>query len=114
LFLGNEELLKRMVVNLVDNAIRYTPEGGTASVKLRCEESRARLLISDSGIGIPVECLPRVFDRFYRVNDSRARANGGSGLGLSIVKLAAESHRGSVEVTSEPGHGSTFAVSLPL
>lgn len=114
LFQGNEELLKSMVVNLVDNAIRYTPNGGCVSVRLRCEQSRAQLVIADSGIGIPPECLPRVFDRFYRVNDFRARANGGSGLGLSIVKLAAECHRGSVRVTSEPDRGSTFAVSLPL
>jgi heavy metal sensor kinase len=119
-FLGDEELLKRMVINLLDNAIRYTPGGGAVSVKLTCEpmnqsgSSCARLIISDSGMGIPPECLGRVFDRFYRVDDSRARANGGSGLGLSIVKLAAESHRGSVGLVSEPNHGSTFTVSLPL
>jgi two-component system, OmpR family, phosphate regulon sensor histidine kinase PhoR len=103
-----------MVVNLVDNAIRYTPEGGSVSVKLRSEASRARLVVADTGIGIPRESLGRVFDRFYRVQDSRMRPNGGSGLGLSIVKLAAESHQGSVEVESELDRGSTFAVSLPL
>jgi len=113
-FLGDEELLKRMVVNLLDNAIRYTPAGGAVSVKLMCEQSCARLVISDTGVGIPPECAGRVFDRFYRVDDSRARANGGSGLGLSIVKLVAESHRGSVELVSEPSRGSTFTVSLPL
>lgn len=111
---GNEELLRRMVVNLVDNAIRYTPDGGSVSVKLRSEATRARLVVADTGIGIPRESLERVFDRFYRVQDSRMRSNGGSGLGLSIVKLAAESHQGSVEVESEPDRGSTFAVSLPL
>jgi heavy metal sensor kinase len=114
LILGNEELLKRMVVNLVENAIRYTPDGGSVSVKLQSEASRAHLVVADTGIGIPRESLGRVFDRFYRVQDSRMRPNGGSGLGLSIVKLAAESHQGSIEVESEPDRGSTFAVSLPL
>ena len=113
-FHGNEELLRRMIVNLVDNAIRYTPDGGSVSVKLTCEPSFARLVVSDTGIGIPPECLERVFDRFYRVGDPRTRANGGSGLGLSIVELAAESHRGSVDVISEPGQGSTFTVTLSL
>jgi heavy metal sensor kinase len=113
-FRGDEELLKRMAVNLLDNAIHYTPPGGAVSVKLTCEQSCARLVISDTGIGIPAECAGRVFDRFYRVDNSRARADGGSGLGLSIVKLAAESHQGSVDVVSEPGRGSTFTVRLPL
>ncbi len=114
LFHGNEELLRRMIVNLVDNAIRYTPAGGTVSVKLSCERPVARLTVSDTGIGIPPESIDRVFDRFYRVRDPRAQANGGSGLGLSIVKLAAESHHGSVNVVSQPGHGSTFTVNLSL
>jgi heavy metal sensor kinase len=114
MFKGNEELLRRMIVNLIDNAIRYTPAGGSVSVALTCEQSCARLEVSDTGIGIPPESVERVFDRFYRVEDSRTRASGGSGLGLSIVKLAAESHRGSVSLVSEPNRGSTFTVSLPL
>ena len=111
---GNEELLRRMIVNLLDNAIRYTPVGGSVCVKLTSEPSVAHLIVSDTGIGIPPECVDRVFDRFYRVADPRMRTNGGSGLGLSIAKLAAESHRGSVEVVSEPGQGSTFTVNLNL
>src|SRR6267142_3967361 len=107
-FHGNEELLRRMIFNVVDNAIRYTPDGGSVSVKLTSESATAQLAVSDTGIGIPPECAGRVFDRFYRVGDARPPTNGGSGLGLSIVKLAAESHQGSVELTSEPGHGSTF------
>jgi two-component system OmpR family sensor kinase len=113
-FHGNEELLQRMIVNLIDNAIRYTHEGGSVSVKLTSDSSRAQLVVSDTGIGIPQESLGRVFDRFYRVGDIRMRANGGSGLGLSIVKLAAESHRGSVALASEPGEGSTFTVTFSL
>jgi two-component system OmpR family sensor kinase len=113
-FRGNEELLKRMAVNLLDNAIHYTPSGGSVSVKLASEPPWVRLSVCDTGVGIPPECLERVFDRFYRVNQSRARADGGSGLGLSIVKLAAESHQGSVHLISQLGRGSTFTVRLPL
>jgi heavy metal sensor kinase len=113
-FRGNEELLKRMAVNLLDNAIHYTPSGGSVSVKLASGAARVRLIVSDTGIGIPPESVERVFDRFYRVDESRARADGGSGLGLSIVKLAAESHQGSVHLVSQVGRGSTFTVSLPL
>jgi heavy metal sensor kinase len=114
-FRGNEELLRRMAVNLLDNAINYTPSGGSISVTLERDPACLRLTVSDTGIGIPHECMGRVFDRFYRVDESRARAGGGSsGLGLSIVKLAAESHHGSVHLASEPGRGSTFTVILPL
>lgn len=113
-FHGNEELLQRMIVNLVDNAIRYTPEGGSVSVKLTSNSSCSQLVVSDTGIGIPPESIGRVFDRFYRVRDVPTLANGGSGLGLSIVKLAAESHRGSVALVSKPGQGSTFTVTLSL
>jgi heavy metal sensor kinase len=113
-FQGNEELLKRMAVNLLDNAIRYTPAGGCVSVRLASDSAWARLSVTDTGIGIPPECVDRLFDRFYRVDESRGRAEGGSGLGLAIVKLASESHHGTVQLTSELGRGSTFTVSLPL
>ena len=112
MFHGNEELLQRMIVNLVDNAIRYTPDGGAISVKLTSDNSTARLVVSDTGIGIPSESIGRVFDRFFRIRDPRTRTNGGSGLGLSIVKLAAESHGGLVDLSSQPGRGSTFTVTL--
>ena len=113
-FEGDEELLKRMTVNLVHNAIQYTPSGGSVSVQLSRQNGSGILSVSDTGMGIPPGSIDRVFDRFYRVADSRTRADGGSGLGLSIVKLAAESHGGSVSVASEPGAGSTFTVRLPL
>jgi heavy metal sensor kinase len=113
-FHGDEELLKKMVMNLLYNAIQYTPAGGSVSVDLHGGNGCARLNITDTGIGIEAAFLPRVFDRFYRVAESRTRADGGSGLGLSIVKLAAESHGGTVSVISEPGRGSTFTVCLPL
>lgn len=115
LFFGNEELLRRMIVNLVENAIRYTSGGGTVAVKLFSEPANARLVVSDTGIGIPPEYVGRIFDRFYRVEDSLKRVSvGGNGLGLSIVKLAAEYHQGTVGVVSEINQGSVFTVSLPL
>jgi heavy metal sensor kinase len=113
-FSGDEELLKRMTFNLVHNAIQYTPSSGAVSVRLTKDNERACLTVCDTGIGIPADSVNRVFDRFYRVAESRTRAEGGSGLGLSIVKLAAESHGGSVGVESEPGSGSKFTVSLPF
>ena len=107
---GDLELLTR---NLLDNAIRYTPEGGSVSIHLSRENGNAVLSIRDSGIGIPAKDLPRIFERFYRVDRARARETGGTGLGLSIVRHIAESHGGSVTADSELGRGSTFTVSLP-
>jgi heavy metal sensor kinase len=112
--LGDAELLRRMTFNLLDNAIHYTPSGGSVAVRLLREDSWARLTVSDTGIGIPPESAPRVFDRFFRVENGRRSRAGGAGLGLSIVKLAAESHQGRVEMQSEVGKGSKFEVTLPL
>ena len=108
---GDLELLTR---NLLDNAIRYTPEGGSVSINLSRDDGRAVLSIKDSGVGIPTKDLPRVFERFYRVDRARARETGGTGLGLSIVRHIAESHGGSVTAESELGKGSIFRVSLPV
>jgi len=113
-FHGDEELLRRMTVNLLHNAIQYTPSGGAVTVNLRRENCHSVLTVSDTGTGIPQASIDRIFDRFYRVAEARARADGGSGLGLSIVKLAAECHGGAVSVSSKPGNGSTFTVRLPL
>ena len=110
---GNEELLHRMIVNLIDNAIQYTPDGGSVNVELTSAHELTRLKVADTGIGIPGDLTERVFDRFFRIEASRNRASGGAGLGLSIVKLAAESHHGTVHLQSEPGRGSTFTIELP-
>src|SRR5262245_28452653 len=112
-FRGDEELIRRMVINLLDNAIKYTPGGGSVSVKLWREDGRIKLRVTDNGIGIPAEAAARVFERFYRVDRARSRVEGGSGLGLSIVKWIAEAHQGSVSLESAPEHGSSFTVSLP-
>lgn len=108
---GDLELLTR---NLLDNAIRYTPEGGSIAIHLSRQNGNALLSINDTGVGIPTKDLPRVFERFYRVDRARARGTGGTGLGLSIVRHIAESHGGFVTADSELGIGSTFTVSLPV
>ena len=112
-FRGDEELVRRMVMNLIDNAIRYTPEGGSVTASLEAGGSSAAIRISDTGTGIALEAAPHVFERFYRGDKARSRQDGGFGLGLAIVKWIAESHRGAVELESTPGVGSTFTVTLP-
>jgi len=112
-FRGDEALLRRLLINLLDNAIRYTPPGGKVSASLEADPAAARIRISDTGVGIPPEAAPHVFERFYRADKARSRQDGGFGLGLSIVKWIAESHNGSVELTSNPGPGTTFTVTLP-
>ncbi|HEX5081235.1 MAG TPA: heavy metal sensor histidine kinase, partial [Blastocatellia bacterium] len=113
-FRGDEDLLRRMVVNLLDNAIKYTPDGGSVSVRLWRDNGLVKLRVTDNGIGIPAEAAARVFERFYRIDKARSRAEGGSGLGLPIVKWIAEAHHGSVNLESAPEHGSSFTISLPI
>jgi heavy metal sensor kinase len=111
---GDEARLRELFMNLLDNAIRYTPTPGTVSVSLRREGQMAVVAITDTGVGIPAEDIPLIFERFYRVDKSRSRAEGGSGLGLAICRHIAEAHGGKIEVESQVGAGSTFSVWLPL
>jgi heavy metal sensor kinase len=111
-FRGDEELLRRMVVNLLDNAIRYTPSGGKVSASLEAIGSDIRIRVADTGVGITPEASKHVFERFFRADKARSRQQGGFGLGLAIVKWIAESHHGTVELISEPGAGTTFTVRL--
>lgn len=110
---ANATQITQIALNLIDNAINYTTDGSVA-VRISVNEGYATLSVTDSGIGIPSEDLPRIFERFYRVDKSRSRASGGTGLGLSIVKHMVESHDGSVSVESTLNRGSTFTVQLPL
>jgi heavy metal sensor kinase len=112
-FRGDEELVRRMVMNLIDNAIRYTPEGGRVTVALESRGGDVAIRVSDTGAGIAPEAVPHVFERFYRGDKARSRQDGGFGLGLAIVKWVAESHGGAVELATVPGTGSTFTVTLP-
>ena len=110
---GDETQLTSMFTNLVDNAVKYTPPGGRVEVVGGSESSEITIRISDTGIGIPEGKIPRIFERFYRVDKARSKATGGTGLGLSIVRHVAENHGGRVTVQSTPGEGSTFTVHLP-
>jgi two-component system phosphate regulon sensor histidine kinase PhoR len=112
-FEADPELLERAVSNLVDNAIKYTPEGGRVLLRARAEPGAVSITVEDTGIGIPEADVPRVFERFYRVDKSRSRELGGTGLGLAIVKHVAQLHEGSVEAWSRPGQGSRFTLRLP-
>jgi heavy metal sensor kinase len=111
---GDRARLKQVVVNLLDNAIKYTPPGGRVRLSVRREADSAVLEVADDGIGIPAEALPHVFKRFFRVDVSRSRAQGGAGLGLAIVKSICTAHGAEVEVQSTPGAGSVFRVRAPL
>ena len=110
---GDPSLLRRMLSILLDNAIKYTPEKGSIIVSLTQEGGNAKIQMSDTGIGIPADALPRIFDRFYRVDESRAGSGESSGLGLAIAKWVVEAHHATIDVASIPGQGSTFTVLIP-
>jgi len=110
---GSAGDLGLMVNNLLDNAIRYSPDGGEVRATLRHRDGQIELQVADTGLGIPARDLDRVFERFYRVDPARSRGTGGTGLGLAIVRHVAQSHGGDVEVRSVLGTGSTFIVRLP-
>jgi signal transduction histidine kinase len=133
---GDGQRLKQLLRNLVDNGVKYTPPGGQVNLALRAArreapepnpksqipnpkspeafDSWAEIVVQDTGVGIPPDALPRIFERFYRVDPARSRETGGAGLGLCIAKTIAEAHGGRIEVRSAPGAGSLFTVLLPL
>lgn len=112
---ADEDRLRQIFVNLLSNAISYTPEGGKVEVRISLtEQEQVRIEISDTGIGIPEKDLPRIFERFYRVDKARSRSSGGTGLGLSIVKHLVELHKGTITVQSVVGKGTTFILELPI
>ena len=106
--------LGQVVYNLIDNAIKYTPEGGTVTVQLTGDSRKAVLTVRDTGIGIPEKDVAHIFDRFYRVDKARSRATGGSGLGLAIVRAIVQHYRGDITVNSVLDQGTTFTVSFPI
>lgn len=113
--LGDQDRLKQVLVNLVGNALKYTPTGGTVTVALKEENGQAQITISDTGPGVPAEDLPHIFERFYRSEKSRTRSKeGGFGLGLSIARFLVRAHNGTITVASEEGVGTIFTVTLPL
>jgi two-component system phosphate regulon sensor histidine kinase PhoR len=111
---ADPDRLRQVFVNLIDNAIKYNKDGGTISISAMQDNAKVTFTVADAGIGIPQQDLPRVFERFYRVDKARSRELGGTGLGLSIVKHIVETHGGAVSVKSELGQGSAFSFTLPL
>jgi len=111
---GDEELLIRLLWNIIDNAVKFTPFGGNISLSLEKRGGNAVITVTDTGVGIPQEDIPKIFNRFYRVDKSHSRQLGGSGLGLAICKWIVELHKGEITVKSEVNKGSQFAVILPL
>lgn len=111
---ADEDLLSQVWINLLHNAVKFTSQGGKISLYLHRNADQAEFRINDTGAGISEEDQDRIFERFYKADKSRTHSGGGSGLGLSIVKKIVEMHRGTVEVESLPGQGTTFRVHLPL
>jgi two-component system phosphate regulon sensor histidine kinase PhoR len=110
--MGDRDRLEQVVVNLIDNAIKYTPSGGEVSITAEANGAEVCVNVSDTGIGIPSDDISRIFERFYRVDKARSRALGGTGLGLAIVKHIIQGHNGRLDVKSELGKGSTFSFFL--
>jgi two-component system phosphate regulon sensor histidine kinase PhoR len=114
LVVADEEAVRQILDNLLDNAVKYTPEGGWVRVACSLTACHVAIEVADSGIGIPRDDLSRVFERFYRVDKARSRELGGTGLGLSIVKHLVQSIGGTVSVASRVGEGTQFNVQLPV
>ncbi len=111
--MGNPDRVKQLLINLIENGIKYNKNGGSVTVKVMEDEKNVNLIVSDTGIGIRSENLPRLFERFYRVDKGRSRAMGGTGLGLAIVKHITNTMSGMIEVHSKYGEGTEFLVTLP-
>lgn len=107
---GDLHRLKQIFINLINNAIAYTPAGGRVTVSIEKDDKQLHVHVSDTGIGIEQKEIPRIFERFYRVDKARSRNSGGTGLGLAIVKHLVEAHHGTISVKSEVGVGTTFTV----
>lgn len=113
LVMGDRARLEQVIINITTNAVRYTPEGGRVTMAVRSEGGESVITVSDTGIGIPAEDIPHIFDRFYRVDKARSRAMGGTGLGLSIAFEIVKRHQGRIEIQSQVGVGTVMTVRLP-
>jgi two-component system phosphate regulon sensor histidine kinase PhoR len=111
--LGSEEELRSAFGNLINNAIRYTPDNGEISIYWEKQNNKGLFFVQDSGIGIEAEHIPRLTERFYRIDNSRSRETGGTGLGLAIVKHVLSRHNARLEITSTVGKGSRFTIWFP-
>jgi signal transduction histidine kinase len=105
--------LSQAVINLLSNALKYTPAGGAVDVSVDVRPSGTEIRVADTGVGIDSQDIPRLFERFYRADNSRSRATGGAGIGLSIAKAIVEAHGGTISAASQTGRGSEFCIMLP-
>ncbi|GJM80585.1 hypothetical protein HMSSN139_30810 [Paenibacillus sp. HMSSN-139] len=112
--LGDQERLQQLIVILLDNSMKFTPEQGTIRVASRRKGHVAEITVADTGAGVPAAELPRLFDRFYRGDKARTRSQGGTGLGLAIAKWIVDKHGGTISAASAPGEGTTIKITLPL
>ena len=110
---GDRERIEQVVTNIVSNAVKYTPDGGKIEIHVGKTGKNAYVRVSDNGIGIPEKDLPRLFDRFYRVDKARSRESGGTGLGLSIAQEILKQHKGSIRIDSVYGEGTDVRITLP-
>jgi len=106
--------LRELLTILLDNAIKYSGDGASVRLQVAQRDGKAVATVADTGVGIPPEALPHIFDRFYRVDKARSREMGGAGLGLAIAKWIVEAHKGTIRVDSTPGRGTTVTVELPV
>ncbi|MDP4182102.1 MAG: ATP-binding protein, partial [Bacillota bacterium] len=110
---ADKDKISQVLVNLISNALKYTPEGGKVNISTQANEKTVEISVKDNGNGISPDDLPFIFERFYRADKSRNRLTGGSGIGLTIAKAIVEAHKGNITVKSEHGQGTEFIVSLP-
>ena len=111
---SNDGYMRELLINLIDNAIKYNNPGGMVRVSIEKLEHQAKIVVADNGIGIPINAQSRIFERFYRVDKSRSKQRGGTGLGLSIVKHIVDYHNGTISLRSELGKGTEITILLPL
>lgn len=110
---ADKDKISQVIVNLLSNALKYTPEGGKVEVKVKGAEDITEISVKDTGNGIPADDLPYIFERFYRADKSRNRLTGGAGIGLTITKAIVEAHKGKIQVQSKVNEGTEFIISLP-
>ena len=110
---GDRERIEQVITNIVSNAVKYTPDSGKIDMTVGTSGKNVFVRVTDNGIGIPEKDLPRLFDRFYRVDKARSRESGGTGLGLSIAQEILNQHKGSIEISSEYGKGTSVLITMP-
>jgi two-component system sensor histidine kinase VicK len=111
---GDKSRIEQVIMNVISNSIKYTPEGGSIAVTGECKDGEVYIGVRDNGVGIPEADIPRIFDRFYRVDKARSRETGGTGLGLSIAQEIVARHNGRIDVQSQVGEGTAVTIILPV